>query len=150
MMKGLASAGAGRIVVGVDGSAFSRRALDWAVREAAVRGRPCLLVHCWEIRLGAAGPYGGAGYELAERAARESLDTDLAWAQESGIIVDARLVAGSAVDALAEATSDAELLVVGTHGRGSLTGAILGSVSSGCIRRATCAVVVVPRDARIR
>jgi len=150
MTEGLASAGAGRIVVGVDGSAYSRRALDWAVREAALRERPCLLVHCWEMGAAAASPYAATGLELLETGARESLDADLAWARESGVTVEGRLVQGRPVEALLEASSDAELLVVGSHGRGAISGALLGSVSSGCIRHATCAVVVLSRDARVR
>jgi nucleotide-binding universal stress UspA family protein len=49
--------GTGLIVVGVDGSAHARRALEWAVTEAQLRGARCLLIHAHEFGLAGASPY---------------------------------------------------------------------------------------------
>jgi nucleotide-binding universal stress UspA family protein len=134
--------GQGLIVVGVDGSAHARRALAWALAEAILRGGRCLLVHAYDYGPGGAAPLGAAA-EIAE-AAQEVLDKELAFARESGVPVEGRVVPEGAAHALLGAARDADLLVVGSRGRGNLASALLGSVSTGVVHHAVCPVVVVP------
>jgi nucleotide-binding universal stress UspA family protein len=131
--------GGGLIVVGVDGSPHARRALDWALSEARLRGGRCLLICAYEVGLAfLAAPIDGLG-----DAARAVLDHELAFAREGGCPVEGHAVLGPAAKALVDASQDADLLVVGSRGRGGLTGALLGSVSTVCVHHATCPVVVV-------
>jgi nucleotide-binding universal stress UspA family protein len=134
--------GQGLIVVGVDGSPHARRALTWAVQEALLRQGRCLLVHAFDYSATAAGGGGAAG-ELAGTA-QEVLDREAAFARDSGAAVEERLVAEQAADALLDASRDADLLVVGTRGRGALASVLLGSVSTAVVHQAACPVVVVP------
>ena len=133
-----------RIVVGVDGSDHSRRALAWALEEARRRGTGCLLVHAFEFGVVAASPYAGRAFEQIRIAAQGLLDEDVAFARECGVVVEGRLVSGSPAQALIEASRDASMLVVGSHGRGGLAGMVLGSVSTDCVHHAHCPVVVIP------
>jgi nucleotide-binding universal stress UspA family protein len=55
-----------------------------------------------------------------------------------------RLVAGAADTELVHAARDADLLVVGSRGRGALAAAVVGSTSRGCVHRSPCAVAVIP------
>ena len=136
--------GRGLIVVGVDGSPHARRALDWALAEARLRGGRCLLIHAYE--LGAAGSALGLAepVEALQDSAAGLLDQKLRFAGESGVEVDGRTVAGPAAPALVEAARQAELLVVGSRGLGAIKGALLGSVSVAAVHHAVCPTVVVP------
>ena len=139
----------GRIVVGVDGSDNSARALSWAIEEATLRNDDVEAVTVWHL------PYAGAGFaavpmvdpnELQAGAAAQlegsinaATDDD---AVRAGII---RTVSeGGAAGALMDAAKDADLLVVGSRGHGGFVGLLLGSVSSQCVHHARCPVVVVP------
>ena len=141
--------GKGLIVVGVDGSAHARRALDWAVAEARLRGGRCRLIHAHEFGLAGASPYVPIPVEELTRDAQAVLDRELTYAREAGCPVEGRVVLGGAAEALVEASGEADLLVVGSRGRGGLLGALLGSVSSACVHHATCPVVVIPPPDRV-
>jgi nucleotide-binding universal stress UspA family protein len=141
--------GSGLIVVGVDGSPHARRALDWALREARIRSGRCLLIHAYGMGIGASAPGGVAPLEEIAAAAGEVLEHELAFARESGLVVEGHVVAGGAARALLDASHGADLLVVGSRGRGGFTGALLGSVSTACVHHATCPVVVVPPPDRV-
>jgi nucleotide-binding universal stress UspA family protein len=137
----------GWIVVGVDGSEHSRRALRWALDEAKLRGVGCLLIHAWNYGLVGASPWPGEAAQTLADDARVLLERDVAFACSSGVPVEARLEYGSAAQVLTNASKGALLLVVGNRGRGGLTGALLGSVSSACVHHACCPVVVItPAD----
>ena len=143
----------GWIVVGVDGSEHSRRALRWALDEAKLRHLGCRVVHAWHYSSAAANPYLGMPLPEAEAAASGILEQELALTTGSGVAVNGQLVEMNAADALVDASVGAEMLVVGCRGRGSLAAAVLGSVSTACIRHARCPVVVVrtpPLPARSR
>jgi nucleotide-binding universal stress UspA family protein len=146
-----------RIIVGVDGSAGSRLALEWAVGEARLRGARLVAVHTWETPLLGTGsdPFGaGPGAidpsldaDLIERFAadaKELLERELAAVDTSGIEVERLLEARNAADALIDAARDADLLVVGTRGHGGFKGLLLGSVSQQAAHHASCPVVIVP------
>jgi nucleotide-binding universal stress UspA family protein len=134
------------IVVGVDGSEGARRALDWAVREAAARGGAVRAVMAWSRDGTADGTSTAARPEEAERAARvlRREMKSLATRRGSAVPVAAELVEGRAADVLAAAGSTADLLVLGGHRRSPVGHTALGSVSEECVRTAICPVVVIP------
>jgi nucleotide-binding universal stress UspA family protein len=147
----------GRIVVGVDGSVGSKKALQWAVEEAKLRGAKVDAVQAWSF------PYYGEvaamaavavdGTEL-ERAAAASLAAVVeALAPDpaaGGVVVEQHVHRGDAASALLRAAeeADADLLVVGSRGHGGFTGLLLGSVSQQCVHHASCPVVVVREEHR--
>ncbi|HZR12969.1 MAG TPA: universal stress protein [Acidimicrobiia bacterium] len=138
----------GRIVVGVDGSDGSVRALAWAAEEARLRGIGLLVVTCWTFpALVAPMPFQPpiAG-EMLEDGARTTLqdavDRALGPEDEHGDVL-AEVCEGSASQRLVELSTDAEMLVVGSRGRGGFAGLLLGSVSQHVAEHARCPVVIV-------
>lgn len=139
---------AGRIVVGVDGSERSVNALRWALDEAKRRDATVDVVHAWHY------PYTGGvvpgmsyaiDFEEVEKAAREVLDRAIQHARPPRELhVEPILVQSSAARALLDTAIGADLLVVGSRGRGGFTGLLLGSVSQQCAHHAPCPVVIVP------
>ncbi|GHE93268.1 hypothetical protein GCM10018785_69030 [Streptomyces longispororuber] len=138
------------VVVGVDGSEPSLRAVDWAVDEAALHGVPLRMVYAslWEryegpalVRaLGRPAEHERAEAIVASAAARaEHRDPD--------VKVSAEAVRADAVSALVCEGRNASMVVVGARGRGGLAELLLGSVSLGVAARASCPVVVL-RDGR--
>jgi nucleotide-binding universal stress UspA family protein len=137
------------IVVGVDGSPDSDRALRWAIDEAKRQSMRMLLVHGVEIGAAAASPYGsGLVLEQLEEVGRDVLEKALEHVRARGIVAEGRMEVGSCAHALIEASRDADLLVVGSRGHGGFAGLLLGSVSSACVHHARCPVVVVPHEGR--
>lgn len=141
-----------RIVVGVDGSDSSVAALRWAVEEARLRDAALEVVHAWEYP-GVADVAAIAAYTISpaelERGAREVLDAAIAAVgpMPTGVVVTPVVVHGSVASALVDASKGAEMLVVGTRGRGGFAGLLLGSVSQQCVHHARCPVVVIrPTD----
>lgn len=147
---------AGRVVVGVDGSASSVQALRFAEQAAAARGASLQVVHAWTLPyLGFAGRSGGlpqdaldevavqAGEALRESMRRASID-----ATRSD--VEMWLAEGAPNLMLLQAASNADLLVVGSRGYGGWKGLLLGSVSSQSITQSPCPVAVVrDRDSSV-
>ncbi len=143
------------IVVGIDGSDGSKRALEWAADEARRRHVSLTLVGAWSLPAEAYGAMGwtGVGPELLEdlrATTRRRLDDICAQfsAQLDGLRVERIVVEGAAAPALVEAAADADLLVVGTRGHGGFTGLLLGSVSQQCAHHSLCPVVIVPPTRR--
>jgi nucleotide-binding universal stress UspA family protein len=141
----------GTIVVGVDGSPGSRRALRWAIAEARLRNTTVDAVMTWQTPSYA---YAGVAVappiaELGESASavlsdtiegvRHELDDD-----DAAVGIDQVVVEGPAAAVLIERSTDAQLLVVGSRGYGGFRGLLLGSVSHQCASHAHCPVVVVP------
>jgi nucleotide-binding universal stress UspA family protein len=140
-----------RFVVGIDGSDESRSALRWAVNEAALWDAELDVVHAWDLPFVIVPPPISVSYQrdvetLAE-AAKSLLDTEVAAAIDRSSTVTQRLekivVADSAARALLDTAKGADLLAVGTRGRGGFTGLLLGSVSNQCVHHASCPVAVV-------
>jgi nucleotide-binding universal stress UspA family protein len=141
---------AGLITVGVDGSEHGREAFHFALAEAALRGARLRVVNAWSIPpltaggIGMIPAYDLLRDELAE-AAEQTIEDEFVHVGGAGLEVERRVVQGDAAGALVKAAADAELLVVGSRGRGGVTGALLGSVSRACLHHAPCPVAVVHR-----
>jgi nucleotide-binding universal stress UspA family protein len=133
-----------RIVVGVDGSDGGRRALRWAIHEAAARGRSVHVVTAW--RWDRPEQTSGANVTAEEERERAEriLHDELAAVGTGAVMIAAQAVEGRAADVLCAAAQDADLLVLGSHGHGRTVRTVLGSVSEECVRRGPCPVVVIP------
>ena len=133
-----------RIVVGVDGSEHSQRALTWAIDEARARGASLQLVHAWSLPAMEL-PY-VADMSIVERSEAAVLERALeaADAERGEVKVTSRLAHGDAGNVLLSAAEDAALLVVGSRGLGGFKELLLGSVSHRVALHARCPVVVVP------
>jgi nucleotide-binding universal stress UspA family protein len=133
----------GRIVVGVDGSDGSMRALRWAVAEAAVRHAELVLVNTWHFVY--AGELVVAAADAMEEASRSILEEAKTEAMSLGATVaETRTECGGAAESLIAAGKGAELLVVGSRGRGGFGALLLGSTSQQVVHHAPCPVVIVP------
>jgi nucleotide-binding universal stress UspA family protein len=141
------------ITVGIDGSHGAHLALEWAMREAAVRHVPLTVVTVHEVAVsGWTGqpivfPVDQADVEKARQAAEETVAkaaAQLGGSQPASVTV--RAVNGSASQELIEASRDADLLVVGARGGGGFAALMMGSISDKMVRHAHCPVVVVPRQ----
>ncbi len=132
----------GEIVVGVDGSDVSVRALHWAAAEAAALGAPIRIVHAWQWPLFAelAAP---EVYEALEDSAAGVLAQAAADPSLDGLDVEVEAVNGGAAQALLAHDADAAMFVVAARGRGSLERLVLGSTSRQLTQHATAPVVVV-------
>ncbi len=140
---------AGRIVVGVDGSRPSRAALQWALRQAELTGATVQAVIAWHY------PVMVGGYAWAPVSVLDSSDFgEIAEKQISETIADVvdpasnvrvttSVLEGNAAQVLLDAARGADLLVVGSHGHGGFTGALLGSVSQHCAPHSPCPIVIV-------
>lgn len=133
-----------RIAVGVDGSAESRFALEWAVTEARLRHGQVRAVTAWEYPPEAAGMDATIwDPHIFEPAARRIQTDTLKRVDTEGVNVTGDVVQGPTVTVLVSASKDADLLVVGSRGHGGFTGLLLGSVSTQVVHHAACAVLVV-------
>lgn len=117
---------AGRVVAGVDGTALSEAAVDFAFAEARDHGCGITLVHAVECE--------------GRRAEAEVMLAPLA---RRGEDVRTVVAAGPASHPLIAESAGARMLVVGSRGRGGLGGMLLGSVSQAVVHRAHCPVAVV-------
>ena len=134
-----------RIVVGVDGSAPAHKALEWAVVEAVKWNAQLTVVHAWRFGSSPTDPLlPQDAIRRVGAAAQHLLDHEVAFARNGGADAIGSLVFATAIRALTDASVDADLLVVGSRGRGAVSAALLGSVSQACVRHARCPVVVVP------
>jgi nucleotide-binding universal stress UspA family protein len=134
-----------RIVVGVDGSDLARAALRFAVDEARLRGATLEVVTAWyEPYVAPTMATVAVDPTLLEEGADKTLDAAVDGIDTSGVEIRRSIRRGRPAEALLEAARDADLLVVGSRGRGGFTGLLLGSVSQQVVHHATCPVVVVP------
>ena len=131
------------IVVGVDGSEPSRAALRWALRQAEHTGAQVRAVAAWEYPAFYSWEGGPMPPDDFQDAARRNLDEAVADVAGEGSGVQRAVVQGHSAQALLEAATGAELLVVGSRGHGSFYRTLLGSVSQRCAVHAKCPVVIV-------
>ncbi|MGW0080413.1 universal stress protein [Streptomyces sp. NPDC003393] len=131
------------VIAGVDGSAESLAAVEWAAREAVRRDRPLRLVHAWNWhpRQTDGQPTNAGQRHLARRVLREAEEHIRATAP--GVRLTDEQVEGPAAAALLKAAEGAELLVLGSRGLSGITGLLVGSVALEVAARATRPVVLV-------
>jgi len=132
------------IVVGYDGSASSAQALAWAAREARARRQALTVCHAWAP--GYPVPPGElTDLDHARQRGERVLAKGLKLARDLMGSAEVRplLAAKPAAGALCECAADAAMVVIGSRGQGSLTGLLLGSVSSQVAEYASGRVVVV-------
>jgi nucleotide-binding universal stress UspA family protein len=138
-----------RIVAGVDGSPSSLSALRWAIRQASLTGATVDAVIAWHYpSLAASSGYEIAvagddpGFqEIAEKIVTEAIGSTLS--PDSDVRVHPQVTPGIAAQVLLDASTGADLLVVGSRGHGGFAEALLGSVSQHCVHHARCPVVVI-------
>ncbi|AKU15473.1 universal stress protein [Luteipulveratus mongoliensis] len=140
---------AGPVVVGVDHGHRTQPVLQYAFEEARRRSVPLVAVHAWLMD-----PFAYAtvlptsaedGTDTVTRAHHDLEQILTGWAERFPTVeLRRRVVRSDPTEALVKYSADAGLLVVGTHGRRAVGGLLLGSVSQGAMRNASCPVVVVP------
>ena len=136
------------IVVGVDGSPTSSAAIDFAFAQAQARNTTLTAVLAWHdpVRTGP-GDMLPLVYDLdsLEQEAAALLAESIAGHSETypDVLVKQELVRGHADEVLVDAGRTAELLVVGSRGRGAFRGLLLGSTSRSLVHNAPCPVAVV-------
>jgi nucleotide-binding universal stress UspA family protein len=132
------------VVVGVDGSPASGAAVGFAFEAAALRGVPLVAVHAWHDLPVDAAMAPMIDWDVVEAGEREVLAERLAaWGQMYPDVEVRRLVTRARpAYALVQESGRAQLVVVGSRGRGGLTGMLLGSVSQALLHHAACPVVV--------
>jgi nucleotide-binding universal stress UspA family protein len=142
------------IIVGVDGSAHSRRALEWAIKEAAIKHAPLTVLTVHQLVAGWSGR--GVMYaddnEQAERLGRVAKqDADKLLAELTGSrpeSVTVRAISGFPAEELLTASKDADLVVLGSRGAGGFAQLMMGSVSAQVAHHAHCPVVIIPPEGR--
>lgn len=138
------------VVVGVDGSATSRRALAWALDTARLHGATVEIVTAWTLAEPITRRMTGAGMSDAplEDVARWTIDTALDASDTSGLPqpVTRTVAFGSPAAAVLDAGQRADLIVLGSRGIGGFAALLLGSVSHHVAQHATCPVVILPPE----
>lgn len=133
------------VVAAVDGTELSLRALDWAADEARIRDRRLRVVHAFEWPMRRVAAKAAPGFD-PDDFARRLLDDALerAGARAPEVVIEPVHVDGDPVPVLLEQAKDAEVLVLGSRGLGTLGSAVLGSTGTQLAATAACPVVVVP------
>ncbi|MGB5935121.1 MAG: universal stress protein, partial [Ornithinimicrobium sp.] len=134
------------VVVGYDGSEHSEAALQWAARAADHQGRPLTVLHAAE-RITYTQDAGSGRYDPAEVVAEAKDRAELGASKVRTTFPDLHVQTSgslfSAKVALGEASTQASLMVLGSHGRGRVATALLGSTSYAIAGYARCPVVIV-------
>ena len=141
------------IIVGVDGSGDSRRALEWAMNEAAVQHVRLTVITVAPPVVG----YWGVAYyreyqalvdqaQLVAEEAVEKVRAHLGDASPASVTIQA--VSGIAAEEMLNAAQNADMIVLGSRGTGRLSKRRLGSVSTQITYHARCPVVVIPPEDR--
>ena len=146
VVRGAASRGApDRVVVGVDGSAASDLALEWAGEEAERHGVPLVVVHGWDYPYLIADTPASQGRDLTRIDAACVLDRAVERARDRfASDVTGRLVEAGAATALLDTALDGDLLVIGSSGSGAIRAQFFGSTVNSVLEQAAVPVVVVP------
>lgn len=133
-----------KIIVGVDGSPSSNAALEWAAQEAEIRGAILELIHAWNYpNLG----YGGyvAVLEDFEKDASALLDEVVASVRKSypNLKLVSSLIQGPTAQTIMDRAKEADMVVVGSRGRGGFSGLLLGSVGQQLVHHCPAPVVII-------
>jgi nucleotide-binding universal stress UspA family protein len=142
-----------RIVVGIDESVHSRRALDWAVREAALRQTALTVL---TVIPAMASPWSSRQLTVPDeqevmprsrRAVEEAVAKSLGeLGADRPADVTVEVLSGYPARLLAAASKEADLVVLGSRGAGGFGTLLLGSVSNQVAHHASCPVVIVPAE----
>jgi nucleotide-binding universal stress UspA family protein len=142
------------IIVGVDGSGHSQRALEWAMKEAAIRRSPLTV---FTVSEAVRGYYGGTAVypddpvrtEAAREAVKAETEKVLAGLERPHPEpVTVKAVHGFPVEELIDVSKDADMLVLGSRGAGGFTRLLMGSVAGQVVQHAHCPVLIVPPEDR--
>ncbi|HEY6479699.1 MAG TPA: universal stress protein [Streptosporangiaceae bacterium] len=137
------------IVAGTDGSEESLRAVDWAAREAVLRGAPLRIVAAAEAPPGMISRAAPGEQERVTDVLLGERDQALAAAAERavktahGVLIDTDQLTGPVDEAVTDTGSGALMLVLGSRGRGAFTALLLGSVSRHVASHASCPVAII-------
>ena len=142
------------IIVGVDGSGHSQRALEWAMKEAAVRHVPITVL---TVHPSIVGYFGGVvttpqdleqteQVQVAVRTEADKVLTALEGPHPESVKI--RAVHGFPVEELINASREADLVVLGSRGVGGFTRMMLGSTAGQVVQHAHCPVTIVPHEDR--
>ena len=135
------------ILVGVDGSACSQAALDFAAEEAALRGAPLLIVCAWDLPdVGyAVSAYPKEFLEIVHEEAKAiaAKSRDRVTELKPTLTVKTKVIKGSPGAVIVKEAKNQVLVVVGNRGRGGVASLLLGSVSHHVVHMAPCPVIVV-------
>ena len=141
------------IVVAVDGSPASNAAVSWAARDAAMRNVPLTVVHAVVTPTATWPPVAypeALAVRLEDEGKRAVMDAmklaEEVTRTERKVAIGRELVFSTPASALVEMSDEAEMIVMGTAGRGLLARGVLGSVSSAVVRQANCPVAVIHED----
>jgi nucleotide-binding universal stress UspA family protein len=138
------------VIAATDGSAGSLRAVEWAAREAVLRGEPLRIVSVPALppRMSPDPGHRETVAGIIHHAARMALDTaaERAAELEPGLAVSTELLDGPPVQALLDAGAGASMLVVGSRGAGGFSAMVLGSVGRYLATHAPCPVVVAREE----
>jgi nucleotide-binding universal stress UspA family protein len=138
------------ILVGVDGSGHSQRALEWAIKEAGLRHAPLTVL---TVHQAVAGYYGGVSVYSDDPAHTEQIrevaqaETDKALARFDGPhpeSVTVTAIHGFPVEEIIKAGRDADIIVLGSRGAGGFTRLMMGSVAGQVAQHAPCPVLIIP------
>ena len=143
------------IVVGIDGSANARYALEWAVKEAAIKHQPLTVLTVNEVAASFWSHHPvpvPADEVLLETARKEATDLTEKAVAELGesrpASVTVKAVNGFPVEELISASQDADMIVLGSRGVGGFSRLMMGSVTSQVAQHAHCPVLIVPHQDR--
>ncbi len=133
-----------KVIVGVDGSPSSNAALEWAAQEAEIRGATLELIHAWNYpNLG----YGGyvAVLEDFEKDASSLLDEVVASVKKGhpNLKLVSSLLQGPTAQTIMDRAKEADMVVVGSRGRGGFSGLLLGSVGQQLVHHCPAPVVII-------
>jgi nucleotide-binding universal stress UspA family protein len=135
------------IVVGVDGSEHADRALEFAAGEAALREAHLLIVCAWEVPaiISPSGVPPLGYFDDLRREAEIIVQAAVARAAalQPRVAGEGRAIEGHPVTVLLKEADHADMIVVGSHGRGGFASLLLGSVSQQVVHHARCPVVIV-------
>lgn len=144
-----------RVVVGIDASPASDEALRWAFEEAVRRDANLEVVIAWDFVAKWAVGFNPEWPEDADHlsadattAADKAVDRLLAGEPRPNWLT-VHAVRGTAALVLTEHARHADLLVVGSRGRGGFSKLLLGSVSNACVHHASCPIVVIPTGSHV-
>ena len=133
-----------KIIVGVDGSPSSNAALEWAAQEAEIRGSTLELIHAWNYpNLGYEGYV--AVLEDFEKDASALLDEVVAFVRKNypKLQLVSSLIQGPTAQTIMDRAKEADMVVVGSRGRGGFSALLLGSVGQQLVHHCPAPVVII-------